>query len=593
VNATAAKSYSISMDFICAQRDVWEAATLSGLYGAWHFPREGREARLRQRGGAPLLLGAKLSLAVGATGVVTAFEPMFRLAVSAGSRREELLIRPADFGCRVTLSVSWRHSGDQKGYLPPEEILASLKDIVYSRIQSAGAEPKKHLIPTRAPRRLAAAFYGLLQGYRFPIIPKNTPILDSVRLSSMADHSNIDVVVHLRAGIAAAVCAALLFITFSFTSRFERADTVPSTGMSLTESPDVNKENASRIYIGQYQSDLELMLNCRGMRLSNTDFYYVSKERAPGGQSSVQLVISYDAHSKVRTVRFVDNAQKSLPLSLPLSDVAAMISPGMTPSDIEAALGHPISAFILDKNGAASVYLGVLERFDRINSAEDVSGGFAFGLTAELVITVDPHLAYTDVQYYAPYDPANPLPLDSMTEPLQMQYGVNLGSYRADRAACERILLFLGRPITDIQLMLNTEPSGSDLIDDGLINYYLVHSRAVDERRSRYLYSAEVGPDNIVRVAGVVNRFLEDLEGAISYPGEYGLKEGMTLYEVYDRLGALPTCAVYDSAELVLCFGRRVGGDRDQIDMSQRRNFELGMVFSADGLLLEEIHINV
>lgn len=554
----ASKTASVSMDFICQQKSVWDVVSSPSFYHKWHCLSVSMCAAAITRPAAGFSLGSKFKIGENdVTGVVTAFEPMSRFAVSTGSRQEDILITPMEFGCRVTLRVSGLNISADKQQAYIEETLTVLKDTVYSNMQLAQPETKKRIMPRPKLRRINAIVSGLLQGYRSPIETKNTPILDSVELSSIADHSDGDVIVHLRAGLISLMCAVILFSTLSFTYRFERIDIVPSSGMSLTESVDVNKENASRIYIGQYQNSLELMLNCRGMRLTTTDFYYISTARGENGESLVQLIVSYDAYGKVRSVRFVDNTLSKTRLRIPITEIQTKVSPNMTPLEIEHVVGYPLSAFTKDISGVLTVYFGVVEGYDVMKEPETTNALFMPGISAEIVVTTDRSSTnVTDVQYCDYYDPENPLFVREMSPRLRKQYFTYFDSYKADRNAYERGLLFYGLYISEAETILNVETSGYGLTENGMISHFLLRSRVVSEAGSRYQYSLEYGDDDIIRKATMINHYLRQRSDMLLPIEEYKLDLGMSLYDVYAELGILPTCVSQENPYLKVCYGQ-------------------------------------
>ena len=579
-----ASGTAVSMDFICSPDAVWDVLVCAALYPKWYLPDSRTEVLADADG---LALGSKLKFGDSETSVVTAFDPVSRFAVTTGSLQHEITVTPTDFGCRVSLRVSGSSMDEDSLKQHTEETITKLKETVYSNIEATAPDPKPRIIPRRKPRRrIQRILSGLLQGYSSPI-EKNTAVLDSVEFSSIIDHSDLDVVIHLRAGLVALMCAVFLFSTLVFSSRFERLDIVPSSGMSLTESIDVTKENAASIYIGQFQNDLELMLNCRGKRLSNTDFYYASTARGPSGEHLVQLIISYDAYGKVRTLRFVDNAMAQTPLDLPLSQLTSKVFTGMSPIQAEHAVGYPLSGFIKEINGKTTVFFGILERYDRMNGPTETSTTFGIGNAAELVITLDPALELADLQYHLPYDTENPLPVNEITEKVRRQYNNYFDSYRADYIAYEKMFLLYSIPRTDASIILGSEPYDYVMAENGLTAYYTIYSRVLDEEVPRYIYGTEFGDNDVIRQVTVMNQYLTLRPQTLFALEDYNLTLGMTLYEACGKLEIVPTYAVLNPATLTLCFGQRVAETNNA-----KINFELCLIFDAASMTLGEIVFN-
>jgi len=574
---------NVTMDFICDRKAVWEALVTPELYDLWYAKRDG-DGGVEDK---QLSLGSKIKFDDREqTSVVTDFYPISKITIATGKMCDEFVINKTEFGCSLTLNVSDYRLEEKEQLALAEKQLTKLKEAVYKRIENTSKNMKQQIIPRIRTRRLRTFLSGLLQGYKPPITPRKTAMAESEVVSSIIDNSQTDVIIHLRAGLAALMCAVILFSALAFTSRIQEYDFVPSSGMSLTESIHVNKENASGIYIGQYQSSVERVLNCKGSRLSNTDFYYLSTKRGPGGDTLMQLIVSYDAYKHVRRVTFLDNTTANKPLDVPVSDVNALLTPGMTPLEVEEQVGWPLSAFTLDKSGLTTVYFGVVERFDFMNTAESTYEIFVPGIMSQLVAVLDTTSESTETQYFKAYKPDNPLPLE-LTDQTKKQYSNSLDNYRSDRFAYERMFLLLPLPDRvnrrDADIILNSTSEHFLPIAGGdIVCTYILRSRVAEETGHRYIYEVTFGEDDIIKEVSMLNRYLEQKTGVMQNREEYDLEQGMSLYEVYSRLGILPTYAVLNERGFTLCYGSRIGETTNI-----RLNYELYLAFDDDNILTE------
>ena len=544
---------SVSMDFYCSQLSVWSTIISSALYQKWN-PARGDADHLSTSG--DFTLGSKIQTESGqTTGIVSEFRAPARFTVLFGQRSESIQLASADFGCRVTLQVA-DASCDQAELLEwADRTILSLKELTYGNLPDTRVQPR--IFQARKSGRFQSIVTGILQGYRSPLTPHASLMDGSDQMSDIIDHTDGDVIVHLRAALAALMCTVLLFITISFTSTFPRIDVVPSSGMSLYESDDVNKENAFRIVMGMYKSDLELMTNCLGQQLSITEYSYISTSRTPEGYPNCQLLISYDAYSRVRTVRFLDNALASSRLQLHLSDLRPLLSSTMSVQEMEEVVGHPLSGFILDKSGVTRVFFGVVERNEFFSSIQGVASSFNLFTRSELVIETEIQWDTIGIEYNYPYDRLNTLPYNEIPDKLRRQYSNYLVNYRNDRAAYERIFFLFAKTQTEVEIVLG--PAAGYTIGDDL-NSTGVYPLSSPDSGYDWYYVYEVGYSNISTVSSVVlhNRLLENKGDTLLAPEQYSFRAGMHLYDFYAEMGILPSYASITAEHLILGYGCRV-----------------------------------
>lgn len=530
---------SSTRHFSCPPRAVWNVLVAPDLYESWYG------APLGFPGSELLSLGAKIRFAPPLdTCVVTEFEPCLRFALTSDNGAERFTLIETDSGCVVTLAVTGGFGGDRAS-LADEQ----LKKLEQTALKDAGRSRNQKRAGQKS-NRFNDILSGVLQGYRTPIEHRAGALAESDELSSAIDISESDVRIHMRAMLAAAICVVLLFSTLAFTARFERGDIVPSSGLSLKQSDDVNKENAARIEMGQNQGSLELMINCMGERLSPTEFYYCSIDQADSGRPLYEMVVTYNAYGRVRNVVFIDNsmAQKAFPF--PFLDLQPYLDSAMSPLDLEAVLdGYPLSGFWMDLSGVTTVYFG---------SFHGTVADFSPIVTAQLVIRLDAADKKADYDYYMAYDAGNPLSSNTLTRALRFQYAY-AEIFVADRGAYERALMLEGMLQHDANIVLHK--GAVEELDHGYgdVQYlYLLPDPWDDTAAARYSYTLSVNAGNAITQIDYINRYLLDRRDTLQALDDYTMETGMTLNEIYAEMGILPTQMQMDESTLTLCYGPRI-----------------------------------
>jgi len=567
-----AEPASVSMDFICSPQAVREAVSDASLYEFWHA---GRGENLSERG--EFMPGSKITLGESATGVVSANDPAGGFTVLFGQRREQLTAAAADFGCRVTMQVSDPDRPKTELLLWADAALERLKDAVYRNLSDTDRPNRKALfLPPRRHRRLRDVITGIISGYRSPLSPGESLMVDSDHISGIIDHTETDVIIHLRAALVSLMCTVMLFTTLGFAVRLPGLEqsVVPASGKSIFESEDVNKDNAERIYIGMTKNQLERMLSCVGVRLSATDFSYVSPADSNGWSARI-LLVSYDAYSKVRSVRFIDMVRAPQLLDLHMSSLRGELSTGMSAADVENRVGYPLTAFSMDKSRRIRVLFGTLDMYDDIVSPVTAFALFDMNTSSELVIDIDPARDSVGIVYNFPYDPDNPLSLTELGSELRLQYS-NLQSYRNDRYALERIFFLYGKSLAECEIVLG--PLGSLQLGEQDVGIFQLFS--ADAGEWYYLYEVTFDDNEMVTAVSLHNSMLEARADTFRNAEKYTVREGMTLYELAGAIGLLPGYASVGQDTLTLGYGRRTG-TFEAADENPMKSYELCFQFQV------------
>lgn len=568
----------VSMDFHCADTVVFDLLTNPKSYREWYgfpLPRELIEAE------PGISLGAKLTFRDDPrTRVVTAFEPLRKLAISSADECDEFSIRPTDTGCRVTLvtllvgASGWQGAGDARARMN-EEILSRLKSAAYARDDEVTDYAPKMLpdAPSRS-RRAAAALSTFFQGYKSPL--KNLSLRPQAADASPPDNTEADVRFSPRACLVAVALAALLFVTLSVALRFERSDVVPSSGLSVLESENIDETHAAAIRLGQSKTSLELMLSCLGHRISPDEYRYDSLERDESGVSLRQIFVVYDAYAKVRRFGYIDRAQSILPYEGEIRALEAYLSPGMSAPEVDEAVGAPCSAFSIDKSGLCVFYYGEFNAYKSVFSGEQKSA---------LIVRLNTSTMKTDAMYYAPYRADDPYEVEELTRALKRQYS-SYSLYLADKVSYERLYLLPGLTQEQADVLLATQPVSTDQLLSGIIETYEKSVIINDNASARYRYTA-VYRGGVCAEASFTNLFLEQKAGMLTGAADYGLQEGMSVEEVCRALGVMPSAAELTGDGLTLCFGRRLS-EHGNI----RRSFELVVTFDPETRQALYIYVN-
>ncbi len=545
------------LEFPCAAAMVWQAFCDSASYERWYgFPNPHALCAVEPE----FSLGAKLTFdGMASSTIVTVFNPGAAITLSTGTGDDAFTLAESERGCRVTLVSSLNGKLDWHGTAKAKsrtnkEILRALRTVVCEDQSFTESEQDTAVetVPREQAKRLNLVSQ-LFYGYKNPLKRRrNKMIDDSVALSNIVDNTEGDVVVHLRAAIVCILLAGVLFAALGIANGFERSDIVTSSGLSVVESYNITLENAQRIAIGQSKTELELMLSCRGTRVTSTDYIYYSAERSLSGTSLAEIHVTYDAYGNVRRFGYIDHVHSGEPLPIPIADYTATLNTDMTPQQAGETLGAPVSAFWHDKSGETTVFFGILD------TARSLYDGT---LTSELVVQLDANDADPVRNlYYYPYNPRNTLPFDNLDKQFRRQYS-NVTNYRADRAAYERIFLLVGLERRQVDAILGTDDvEYAPAVAAGTLCFYQTRNLFTDDEAARYRYTVTYGFEDIAQEVAMQNGYLEARENTLLDYDSYAIYEGSTLFELYSTMGLLPTYVVYDGVTLLLCYGQRAEG---------------------------------
>ncbi|MEG0913297.1 MAG: hypothetical protein RSG53_06785 [Oscillospiraceae bacterium] len=541
--------------FTCPANTVWQALTDASTYDKWYgFPNPRSLVKVDPE----FSLGAKLTFEniLGST-IITVFEPIHAITLSTGINSDEFTITESEHGCRVSLvtalngSLGWNGTDKAKSRTN-KEILRQLRSLICNDDTSFEAEQLVQPVPEKERGMLANIFSSMFYGYKNPLkLKRTTAIGDSLSLSTIIDNTEGDIIIHLRAMIVGIFLMLTLFAALFMCGNFESSEIVTSSGLSVVESEKVDKQGALGIYIGQSRTELELMLSCRGTRISSSEYVYYSIDRNSDGENLKQIYVTFDAYGGVRRFGYLDLVRCRDILPVAVKDYGLVLNPAMSISDIEKSIGAQLSAFWCDKSGLTIIHFGTL----------DVSRSiFDPTLTSELVVKQSKTSPVVLTQFYNRFDPLNTLPIYTLNKQYKRQYN-NVTYYLADRAAFERIFIIVGKTREQVDAILGTEGVNyAATYNDGILCSYSCRSTVLDEAAYRYCYNVTFYTDDIAAEVSMQNGYLENRSDTLLDYSSYSIHEGTTLYELYSTMGLLPTYSVFNGQTLTLCYGQRHDG---------------------------------
>lgn len=542
----SASCETVSLEFGCSPEKVWSVFTDAERYGEWYgYPRTLEVVSVEPS----FTAGGKLSFrGMRGTSVITAFVPCSSFAVSSSSETNVFAISPSEDGCRVSLTTSLNADDGWRGTAAARS--RANREILHRLRRAAGSESGSDSEPLpSAPeepgrRSLFKTFFtGLLHGYKNPLARRSGGAQDSIDLANIIDNTEADVVIHRNASLAGLALAVILFAALGVAVRFPLVGVVPSSGLSVYNSEQVNKAHAEQLYIGQSKESVELSLSCAGTRLDANSFIYYS-ELGPSGGERIYAV--YDAYGRARSLAYIDPVRAKRAINPEITDLSEKLASAATIAEVERACGYELSSFKTDKSGVSVI------RFGRLDTARGVFDELP---TGELEITLSGGSRGAQAAYYPARDPDDPLPSSVWDEKLTRQYN-NDSYYIADRIAYERLFLILGLDREQVDILLGTEGVDyANLYAGAVISSYSSRSVASDEAQYRYRYDVTFDRSGEAYRATFRNRSLTQRDKVLLDRDEYELREGMSLFELYSELGILPTYAELDSDEITLGYG--------------------------------------
>ncbi|NLC79196.1 MAG: hypothetical protein GX683_05685 [Ruminococcaceae bacterium] len=566
-------------EFYCPRSVVWHILTSCGTYKDWY----GYPEPLDLIETVPeFSLGAKLMFKDDTrTHVVTEFDLNSRLAISTANETNEFSIAETSYGCKVmlvtTLTVSGADfNGTERAHeIANLEVLSKLKSAAYRYEETipgaptASGEAKKQ-------SAVKSALSSILQGYKSPITAAEAD-KEAANNSTSYGSTEQDVHFSVRSCVIAIALFVLMVATLSVSFGCERSDIVPSSGLSVMESEFVNEENAVGIYIGQKKNELELMLSCTGLRLSSDEYCYDSLEKDENGEPVCRIYVIYDAYANVRRFGYVNYVNSKSDVDCAIKRYNRLLYPGMNALEVEDAIGVPCSAFYVDKSGLMTVYFGVFNTEKSVFSTEQKS---------ELVIKLNTSSQQVDAQFYYPYDSENPLAVGELTKSFRRQYS-NYSLFLADKLSLERAFLIFDKSVEEVGTILDTKDEEIRELNGGEMHIYNKYVLLDNVQNDRYRYATNYYYDGIAEEVSFENLILEQREDMLADSAEYGLRIGMTRYEVYDAIGELPSALAINYSETTLCYGKKIASFSRLTS-----NYELVLVFDTKTDSLSEIFVN-
>ena len=532
-------SRTVSEHFVCSPDIVWRVLTDVSSYQEWF----GWPENLTLLEVVPgFSLGGKLNFRNSAsTLVITKIEEGQRIAFTSAYQTDEISLRGAENGCKVTYTTTYQDVANTSEEEYPTEvrnrnILKNLRKTCYAyKNEEDKQKEHNHL-------NLRGMLFRMTRGYQQP--RKNNVVEDP--------YTERNLYITTRNKIIGVLLTLILVSVITVGLSFERGDIVPSTGLSIAESDLVSFENAVQISVGQRKRDVEYMLSCAGKKESVDEFSYSSTEKDNNGQSLSEIRVVYDAYGRVRRYGFIDHT-KAGSYGVPIQNFRSLVSPSMSVDEVKEELDLEPSAFWVDKSGTKYIYFG------HYLFENDV---FDANKTAELVLRLNEEQIQTQVGYYFAESPDDPLRVKELPPATKHQYS-NIVQYDTDRAAYRRVYLLPGKTKEETDILLGMAEDVIELqLEDSEKQYTYLCGKT--QEGYRYSYSV-VFREGVVVSAFMRNHHLGQVRDTLASDiGMYSLSKGNTLFNVSSELQILPTSAmITEDGSVILGYGLESVADTD------------------------------
>jgi len=532
-------SRTVSEHFVCSPDIVWRVLTDVSSYQEWF----GWPENLTLLEVVPgFSLGGKMNFRNSAsTLVITKIEEGQRIAFTSAYQTDEISLRGAENGCKVTYTTTYQDVANTSEEEYPTEvrnrnILKNLRKTCYAyKNEEDKQKEHNHL-------NLRGMLFRMTRGYQQP--RKNNVVEDP--------YTERNLYITTRNKIIGVLLTLILVSVITVGLSFERGDIVPSTGLSIAESDLVSFENAVQISVGQRKRDVEYMLSCAGKKESVDEFSYSSTEKDNNGQSVSEIRVVYDAYGRVRRYGFIDHT-KAGSYGVPIQNFRSLVSPSMSVDEVKEELDLEPSAFWVDKSGTKYIYFG------HYLFENDV---FDANKTAELVLRLNEEQIQTQVGYYFAESPDDPLRVKELPPATKHQYS-NIVQYDTDRAAYRRVYLLPGKTKEETDILLGMAEDVIELqLEDSEKQYTYLCGKT--QEGYRYSYSV-VFREGVVVSAFMRNHHLGQVRDTLASDiGMYSLSKGNTLFNVSSELQILPTSAmITEDGSVILGYGLESVADTD------------------------------
>ena len=524
-------SRTVSEHFVCSPDMVWKVLTDVSSYQDWFGWPESLQLLEVTPG---FTLGGKLNFRNSASSlVITKIEEGLRIAFTGAYQTDEIFVRGADNGCKVSLSTTYQDVADIKeGDYPIEvvnrNILKNLRKTCYEYQNEENKHKDQHHL------NIGSMLFRVTRGYTRP--NKSNVVEDP--------YTEKTLYISTRNKILGVILTALLIGVISIGLSFERGDIVPSTGLSIAESDLVSFENATQISVGQRKRDVEYMLSCAGKKESVDEFSYSSTEKDVRGNPVCEIRVVYDAYGRVRRYGFIDHSKASS-YGVPIRNFRTLVSPSMTVAEVREELDLEPSAFWIDKSGTKYIYFG------HYLFENDI---FDTNKTAELVMRLNEEQIQTQVGYYLAESPDDPLRVNELLPATKHQYS-NIVQYDTDRAVYRRVYLLPEKTKEEADIILGM---AEDVIELQLQDEDKQYTYLVGKSQEGYRYSyTVVVRDGVVVSASMRNHHLGQVKDTLlSDTRKYFINGGNTMFNVSSELKILPTYAhIFEDGSVALGYG--------------------------------------
>ncbi len=537
-----------SIELRCAAEAVWQILVDVESYGEWFDIDRKQTLRTVEpefcEGGRLVFNDVKAS-----SKIITTCRKNKELAFGDDFSKETFTIQETQRGAKLTVLIELSEIENLDIAVIKSKaavMLRSIKLLAYDRNEGSFEHSTKRKDRKKIPIA-TRVFTVVFRGY------KTAELHDTsrVRINSQI---NQEISPSRWQTVAGGLLAIGLFIVLTYTTSIEKPSVVHSSGLSIYQSENINKQVVENIDFDETKLFLERSLSCVGM-ITDEDLFSYSSVDTFNDKPAVQLFIMYDTHNIVRRYGILDYKQSYQRYYGEIEDFCKLVTPDMTYVEIEAVVGQKLSAFDVDKNGTARYYFGKIDErrdiFDRYNYAE-------------LVITIDGVGDEVRCEYYSLPILSGNLPINDLTTSIERQFSEER-EYEASKLYGDRVVLLQGLSKQEVETVLSVD--GVEITENEYM--YDVPPPYEDNESQGFTYKITYHEDIAVSVVFVNNKLLTLERDTLSESLIGELAVGMSGNLVEQRMGIVPT-AIYSDGENIIS----VYGTTGTIDFTQSETVE-------------------
>lgn len=365
----------------------------------------------------------------------------------------------------------------------------------------------------------------------------------------------------LVAVVALLLVAALAGGLFALRDRTPQTAAEPDIG---APGAGLTAENALGLALGMPQADVAALFGTDGHKTGDGTLYR-SAELSPLGKSRYMVLAVYEGGALARYTYLDTEVCAAVDPMGTIEDLE--LRADMKPTEVEAAVGRPVSMVRASKDAAGAAYeyhFGFVDPFANFNEA----------WRGEYVFFAQPQSEVWSWERWGAYDGVDPLMIDSLEgRPIANQY-TDYTTFLDDWHYYNRARLLLNR---------FSRGDIANLFDGELVEYAAAPgARFYEVETAEALpYKLSVGLDSMGRfhLASYVNLNLFEQQDMLKDSKYADVSRGMTYGEISRLMGVLPTAFTIDSNFFTVCYGsyKQSGTTEEQFEFVVRFDLQDGL----------------